>query len=347
MALTCGDVKARVATIHKLYNDDMFSEAVKNLRSLSDLMAKKKSNNSTSAADSRNTYAAMVSKDPVLREVEQMGCEMFDLVASLAPNTFGGGGWTSMSEVSEGDMTWYRDEGGGKQSFRCQGFIEAPVINLASLIYELDLWPTWFPGIVEASKYAELSKFRIVPLLQSWLPWPMANRSLRLKAYGDVFNGDSVAVYARDLMPSDLTSSKFEMPSSPEGNVDIELYFAGFHLIPLSKNVTYLKAIFCLDPKLAALPVSVFNLIVSKTCGILLKVIRANVTAEKMKGSEYERRMKTTPAYIEMRKRLATISYGDNAQKYLGKEHQDAFKSMSLGKSDAAARTATAVGPTS
>ena len=118
----------------------------------------------------------------------------------------------------------------------------------------------------------------------------MANRHLRLFAYGDLYNNDSVAIYARDLRKFDLVGEdhlKIEFPITPDGTVALTLHFAGFHIIPCSESVSFLKCIFCLDPHLDALPMSLLNFMVSKTAGVLLNLIRDQVKPEKVKGSEY------------------------------------------------------------
>ena len=98
----------------------------------------------------------------------------------------------------------------------------------------------------------------------------MANRHLRLFAYGDVYKNDSVAIYVRDLRKFDLDDDlKIEFPITPDGTVALTLYFAGFHIIPCSDNVSFLKCIFCLDPHLDALPMSLLNFMVSKQCALL------------------------------------------------------------------------------
>lgn len=107
---------------------------------------------------------------------------------------------------------------------------------------------------------------------------------------GDLYNNDSVAIYARDLRKFDLVGEdhlKIEFPITPDGTVALTLYFAGFHIIPCSENVSFLKCIFCLDPHLDALPMSLLNFMVSKTAGVLLNLIREQVKPEKVKGSEY------------------------------------------------------------
>ena len=187
----------------------------------------------------------------------------------------------------------------------------------------------------------------------------MANRHLRLFAYGDVYNNDSVAIYARDLRKFDLDDDlKIEFPITPDGTVALTLYFAGFHIIPCSDNVSFLKCIFCLDPHLDALPMSLLNFMVSKTAGVLLNLIRDHVTPEKVKGSEYvhisiiyqltenhisthtksstryEKRMNERPVYDEMRKRMKEIKFGDSMNRYLTKEQVETYKKKQKEKAE-------------
>jgi hypothetical protein len=155
----------------------------------------------------------------------------------------------------------------------------------------------------------------------------MANRHLRLFAYGDVYNNDSVAIYARDLRKFDLDDAlKIEFPTKPDGAVALTLYFAGFHIIPCSKNVSFLKCIFCLDPHLDALPIKLLNYMVSKTAGVLLNLIRDHVKPKKMKGSEYEKRMNSKPVYDVMRKRMEEIQFGESMSRYLTKQQIQEYK---------------------
>jgi len=141
--------------IHELFLKDRFSAAVELLKKLGDDFD--------------------TSSDDVLRKVKEFGEEMCNLVNSVAPNTLDGGGWKVICDSKGKDHVYYRDEDGGelggKMSFRVEGFVEAPLLNLASLIYELDMWPNWFPGMIKARTHATISNFRLAPVLESWLPW--------------------------------------------------------------------------------------------------------------------------------------------------------------------------------
>ena len=125
--------------------------------------------------------------DVILKKTKEFQKEVCDLVNSVAPNTLDGGGWEVICAEKGKDHVYYRreendtkndDKVSGKMSFRVEGFVEAPLLNLASLIYELDMWPKWFPGMIKARTHATISKFRLVPVMESWLPCTFFSPSL-------------------------------------------------------------------------------------------------------------------------------------------------------------------------
>ena len=127
----------------------------------------------------------------------------------------------------------------------------APLFNILSVIYEFELFKTWFPGITESVKEIQLAKFRfIVSLLGVTLPWPLWTRKSILYAYGDVYNKDSVAIYIREATTSDLLNNISDEKTS---NLDIEndrakvivdeskyvnakCLYGGFHVIPVTED---------------------------------------------------------------------------------------------------------------
>ena len=53
-------------------------------------------------------------------------------------------GWELKSHPEDADDVWYRyEEDKQTHSFRTEGFVKAPLLNLISLIYEFDLFPNW------------------------------------------------------------------------------------------------------------------------------------------------------------------------------------------------------------
>ena len=163
-----------IKEIHHLFSKDRFSHAVERLKVLGDDFD---CNDGTSKNVERisNNSNNFHHTDVVLKKTKEFQKEMCDLINSVAPNTLNGGGWKVICDEEGKDNVFYRNENeekpGGKMSFRVEGFVEASLLNIACLIYELDLWPKWFPGMIKARTHATLSKFRLVPVLESWLPW--------------------------------------------------------------------------------------------------------------------------------------------------------------------------------
>jgi hypothetical protein len=147
-------------------------------------------------------------------------------------------GWTLKSWDSSTDQIWYKEETDGTHSFRVEGFIDAPLFNLMALIYEFDLFPLWFPLLTHASQVAQPSKFSKFARIVAWAPWPMAHREALLRGYGDVYNGDSVAVFAKDAVPDDLIGTscegKVELPiEGADGTCRLNVHKCAFHFIPV------------------------------------------------------------------------------------------------------------------
>merc|ERR1711865_407162 len=74
----------------------------------------------------------------------------------------------------------------GFQTFKVTGAVNAPLFNIVSLFYEVDLFKEWMPGCVASSKVASYSKFSMACYQEFYSPWPVSNRDIVLKGYGDV-----------------------------------------------------------------------------------------------------------------------------------------------------------------
>jgi len=147
-------------------------------------------------------------------------------------------GWTFKSWKSDNDQCLYRLEEDGTHSFRVEGFVDAPLFNLLALVYEFDLFPLWFPLLKTAEEIAVPSRFSKFARIVAWAPWPMADRECVLRGYGDVYDGDSVAIFAKDAVPADLINTpcegQTELPKEGLGGTcRINVNRCGFHFIPV------------------------------------------------------------------------------------------------------------------
>ena len=119
-----------------------------------------------------------------------------------------------------------------------EGFIDAPLFNLLALIYEFDLFPLWFPLLKTAEEMFVPTRFSKFARIVAWAPWPMADRECVLRGYGDVYDGDSVAIFAKDAVVEDLINTSgegtVEFPKEgANGTCRISVHKCGFHFIPV------------------------------------------------------------------------------------------------------------------
>lgn len=66
------------------------------------------------------------------------------------------------------------------------GTVEAPLFNIISSLFEVDLMTTWLPNLTSSSKFCTMSRFKLLSSLTFGLPWPVADRQAILYGYGDV-----------------------------------------------------------------------------------------------------------------------------------------------------------------
>ena len=294
--------EALVNEIKLFVDDEHLLEGVDVLKELRELC-------STSG---RNTFRQIVQQHEALRLASRCEQELYQLLCCLDPAKTETSGWIRVTQETDLRHVWYKEEKDtDSYSFRVEGLCRAPLFNMLSVVYEFDLFKNWFPGISASAKEHELARFRLIASLGMDLPWPMWGMRSVLYAYGDVYNDDSVAIYFRDAVGSDMPAG-VDVPAVDESNyVKASCLYGGFHLIPIAEDKTFVKFCFNFDPKIAGLPTSFFNYVAQRTCIPLLGLM--SKTARKIEGSEYERRIqgkvspKSAEIYKEIKERLASI----------------------------------------
>ena len=120
-------------------------------------------------------------------------------------------------------------------------------LSLSLQVYEFDLFPLWFPLLKSASEVAMPSRFSKFARIVAWAPWPMSDRECVLRGYGDVFKGDSVAIFAKDAHPNDFLGTScegnVEFPKEGEnGTCRMNVHKCAFHFIPVVDEETLMSA---------------------------------------------------------------------------------------------------------
>jgi hypothetical protein len=260
---------ASISKIESLYDDDRFFDAV-------------------DALDNLQLAQDNIESNEKLMKVQRASQEINNLMREFESTE----GWTLKSSTSSDDDVWYRwEEESGTHSFRVEGFVHAPLFNILALIYEFDLFPSWFPMMSEGYMLGQPSPFCRFARLVAWAPWPLANRECLLRGYGDIYAGNSVAIFATDAKAGE-TEDGVNVPQVSSENTRSNVRIAGFHFVPVSNNCVLVRTFFNIDPQIPLLPEWMLNLIIGNFCGALLGLMRKHASINKMIGSEHERRIK-------------------------------------------------------
>eukprot|EP00461_Guttulinopsis_vulgaris_P001483 UN01483 len=158
--------------------------------------------------------------------------------------------------------------------------VKCPLMDLFKLIYEVELFPLWFPMMADnAREVHEWNRFSKAVVSQVQAIWPFANRELLLAAKGiDNSPNGSVLINLRDLPETD----PHWFPVT-KGAVRCKMLHGGFILVPTSKDTTQVSFFANVDPDLS-LPTSLMNYVTGKMVGMLIPIMQDN--APKTRGEK-------------------------------------------------------------
>ena len=101
------------------------------------------------------------------RRVRDIGQELPALMSSIRRLHE----WNEVGN-SDGIRTYYKhQEGSPCHSFAVFGDVNAPIFNVLSCLYEVDMLHTWMPGLTKSRRVATLTKFRMLGELGFAMPW--------------------------------------------------------------------------------------------------------------------------------------------------------------------------------
>ena len=134
-------------------------------------------------------------------------------------------------------------------------YMKIPLFNLLSMIYEIDLYPLWFPFCKSVKQISQPSKARKLAAIELMLPFPLHNRFdclygvgiNRLKTNGSLI----VVVKSIELLDEAKILPIFTNENLEKKNkslVNMLTYFYGHEIIPISKTEIRMRSIFKVDP---------------------------------------------------------------------------------------------------
>jgi len=158
-----------------------------------------------------------------------------------------------------------------KQSFKVCGVVDAPLFNILSLIYEVDLFKDWMPGCLNSSKVASYSKFSMACYQEFFAPWPVSNRDTILKGYGDV-DADGVCISMCSMQDDEIELLGDKCP--PVAGVRAECEYGGIVFKPLREGGVQVSLMMKIDIKLGLIPSSLVNYVTEKVFPYIIQMMR-------------------------------------------------------------------------
>lgn len=215
-------------------------------------------------------------------------------------------GWSLSYDGAETKVWYRREPSSSSHSMLVEGNIVAPLINVAALLYELDLYSDLLWFIKHAKLLEENGRLRRSAHFLLYAPWPLYDREVAL--YGYAVDGldedDCILVASRSLQREDNVQIHSEITGSlGKRTVNANVQFAGYELVPVTPSVTRVRCIFNADPQLSIVPMPLINWSSRMFCRWSLRAMESR--AQKLPPS-YQQRKDTKVIYKWFESRLAT-----------------------------------------
>eukprot|EP00993_Chasmostoma_nieuportense_P002369 NODE_3170_length_1017_cov_42.633708_g3026_i0.p1 GENE.NODE_3170_length_1017_cov_42.633708_g3026_i0~~NODE_3170_length_1017_cov_42.633708_g3026_i0.p1 ORF type:complete len:337 (-),score=111.26 NODE_3170_length_1017_cov_42.633708_g3026_i0:6-980(-) len=247
--------------------------------------------------------------------------QVYDLRRSLSAST----DWVLQSECF-GVTTYFKhvpSQGPFHLLVRVEGEVEAPLLDILTLLCEIDLWPgRLFPksrvcGLADSQIVQHPQPTHLLCYLRARLPWPVCDREIYLQVRAVDCMGAAAHNSEGDRCGQIvvLLNSVEEFPGAvvpPEGAdvVRAAMQLSGVILTPTlhsdgGAGRTFLQLQLCVDPKLAYMPQWVLDMFVKNIMFVFIPYIRKEVKEVSKPGSVYaDRRARHPELYEYLRRRM-------------------------------------------
>lgn len=332
-----GDILAKLETVKELFKSDKLFQAS---RLLADIQASIKAtrdsdSSSTTDAESARKAADVLKKAPFPRILSECN-EVHAFRKSLRSTD----GWI-LSYDGTNTKVWYRRETTtSSHTIRIEGQIRAPLINVAALIYEIDLcekllWYVTSACMLPSNDPDTSSVLRRAAHLQLYAPWPLYKRDLAV--YGFLTDGldedDCIVVVSRSIKETDPV----EIPAPSSSRiVRVNMHRSGFELTPLGPGLTKASFLYNVNPHLSLAPMPLINWAARFMCRWSLRILENRARDLAKVSEEHITRLESSPVYDHIRNRLAEywarkghtkedIEAAGNGMMHASSRHSDNF----------------------
>lgn len=175
--------------------------------------------------------------------------------------------------------------------------MKVDLFNLLALIYEIDLYPQWFPFCKRSTMLGKFGKAKKMGSIEFFMPFPLSNRYSNIYGFGvNRFNTNgSILVIAKsaELVVDENGNSYFaDQVTLPERNglVKLKLYYYAHEIIPLSPTEIKMRSVFLIDPQMDNIPDKIVNWGAKQFTHFMYGKLMSH--AKNLKGTEYEKRIR-------------------------------------------------------
>ncbi|CEM30859.1 unnamed protein product [Vitrella brassicaformis CCMP3155] len=208
----------------------------------------------------RHTFGQeSVVDDPVLAAIAQRKQEVDDFCSTIDSRE----GWICHLDNGEKLRVLYKGtEGCSAATLRCEGLVDAPLIDILSVLNEIDLFKMWVPyftipiklGLRDSLNLWRNGRIDQIDIFKVDMPWPFSNRETCLFIFAvDELESARPRIVARmydtdhntDKMPRDGLRC---IPAVEDGACRLGVD-GGIALYPKSANLCYLQASWTVDFK--------------------------------------------------------------------------------------------------
>lgn len=296
--------------IEIFYQNDKLLKCGQLLREVRTILNDAKNNDNNSKDDDVDTKRAVI-----IRAQERLNTEPIRGIAAECAQVDAfkislkeDNGWTLSYDGAETKVWYKREEGTASHSIRIKGMIRAPLINIAALLYESDLYKQLFWYITESNNIPVVheSDFKRAAHITVYVPWPLNDRDVALYAIAvDALDDDgSVTVVSRSICDNDPIQNG-NLPPPPLARVTrAHFHNSGFELRPQSPGITAAHFLYNVDPRLNFIPMPLINWGARTMCRWSLRMLEARARDLLAVSPEYDTRMASAPVYNRMRSRL-------------------------------------------
>lgn len=249
---------------------------------------------------------------PIAVAIDATEARLRELGAALQSDA----GWTLVHD-SDGIATYYKqDAGSAHVSMKVRAVMDSPVLDLVTLISEIDLLPTFITFVpLTVVLLKEASDFCKTLQVAVDMPWPLSGRDVVIDGRGvDLLDDElgAIAIMMRELHAD--TYADLAVPEPPRGYVRMGVQQCGAMIRPLTSELTYLEAIFSVDPKLAVVPDWLINFFTKKLTHMGVSLFRTQ--CRNIPCSQFEDRQRAKPRlYADVRARVERFFGARHAQR--------------------------------